>query len=152
MPQNPPEGMPRITPYLAYEDADAAIEWLTRAFAFRERLRSTGSDGSVNHAELELEDGGIMIGAPGGDYRNPRETGGARHIFVHAYVDDVDAHFERAKEAGAAIVAAPADQAYGDRRYHVEDLEGHQWFFAQHVRDVPAEEWGAVEAGAATSS
>ncbi len=75
-----------IAPYLAYEDADAAIEWLTRVFGFTETLRSTGDDGKVNHAELELEGGWIMLGAPGGDYQGPKQTGGARHIFVHAYV------------------------------------------------------------------
>jgi uncharacterized glyoxalase superfamily protein PhnB len=138
-----------ITPYLAYEDADAAIEWLTKAFGFTETLRSTGDDGKVNHAELELEGGVVMIGAPGGDYQGPRKTGGARHVFVHAYVEDVDAHHERAKAAGANVLAAPEDQLYGDRRYQVEDLDGHIWFFAQHVRDVAPEEWGGQTAEAA---
>ena len=56
------------------------------------------------------------------------------------YVDDVDAHFKRAKAAGATILEEPADQFYGDRRYGVEDPEGHQWFFATHVRDVAPED------------
>jgi PhnB protein len=135
-----------ITPYLAYEDADAAIDWLTKAFGFSETLRSTGEDGKVNHAELELEGGSIMLGAPGGDYQGPKRSGGAKHIFVHAYVEDVDAHYERAKAAGANILAAPADQEYGDRRYQVEDLDGHVWFFAQRIRDVDPAEWGATTA------
>ncbi len=141
-----------ITPYLAYEDADAAIEWLTKTFGFTETLRSTGDDGKANHAELELEAGVVMIGAPGGDYKAPKKTGGARHIFVHAYVEDVDAHHERAKAAGANVLAAPEDQAYGDRRYQVEDLDGHIWFFAQHVRDVAPEEWGGQTAEPAGAS
>jgi uncharacterized glyoxalase superfamily protein PhnB len=65
---------------------------------------------------------------------------------VHVYVDDVDAHFERARAAGATILEEPADQPYGDRRYAAEDPEGHQWFFAQHVRDLAPEDWGAVAA------
>lgn len=60
---------PRITPYLLYEDVPAALEWLSRAFGFRERLRFSGKDGTVNHAEIELGDAVIMLGDPG------RETG-----------------------------------------------------------------------------
>jgi PhnB protein len=144
-----------VAPYLAYEDADAAIEWLTRVFGFTETLRSTGDDGKVNHAELDLEGGSIMLGAPGGDYRGPKKTGGAQHVYIHAYVEDVDAHYERAKEAGANVLADPEDQVYGDRRYQVEDIDGHIWFFAQHIRDVDPAEWGAKTAetsGAASSS
>ena len=65
---------------------------------------------------------------------------------VHVYVDDVDAHFERAKGSGATILSEPEDTPYGDRNYRVEDLEGHRWMFAQHVRDVAPGEWGATEA------
>jgi uncharacterized glyoxalase superfamily protein PhnB len=64
---------------------------------------------------------------------------------VHAYVDDVDAHFERAKAAGATMLSEPEDTPWGDRHYRVEDLEGHRWMFAQHVRDVAPEEWGAEQ-------
>jgi len=64
---------------------------------------------------------------------------------VHVYVEDVDAHYTRAKKAGATIVSEPKDQEYGDRRYDAKDVEGHLWSFAQHVRDVPAEEWGATK-------
>jgi uncharacterized glyoxalase superfamily protein PhnB len=59
---------------------------------------------------------------------------------LYVYVDDVDKHFEHARDAGATIIAEPEDQFYGDRRYGAEDLEGHHWYFAQHVRDVPAED------------
>lgn len=145
MPQNPPARMPRITPYLLYEDVAAALDWLSRAFGFRERLRFAAEDGTVNHAEMELADGVIMMGDPGPEYRSPKRLGQGTQQ-VHVYVDDVDAHFERARAAGATIVAEPTDQPYGDRRYDAEDLEGHRWSFAQHVRDVPPAEWGATEA------
>lgn len=135
--------MSRATPYLLYEDVGAALEWLSRAFGFRERLRFQGEDGAVTHAEMELDGGEVMLGWPGPDYRNPRRLGQTTQL-VHVYVEDVDAHFERAREVGAEIVSEPQDQEYGDRRYDVKDPEGHLWSFAQHVRDVTPEEWGAT--------
>ena len=135
--------MQTVTPYLLYEDSDAAIDFLVRAFGFRETLRHAGEDGRVNHAELELGGGTIYLGSPGGDYRTPQQAG----VMVHVYVDDVDAHFARAREAGAAIDSEPKDQPYGDRSYHAKDPEGHSWYFAQHLRDVPAEEWGGQVTG-----
>lgn len=135
--------MSRATPYLLYEDVGAALEWLSRAFGFRERLRFQGEDGAVTHAEMELDGGEVMLGWPGPDYRNPRHLGQTTQL-VHVYVEDVDAHFERAREVGAEIVSEPQDQEYGDRRYDVKDPEGHLWSFAQHVRDVTPEEWGAT--------
>ena len=133
----------RITPYLLYEDVAGALDWLGRAFGFRERLRSEASDGTVWHAEMELEDASVMLGDPGPDYRNPRSLGGST-ILVHVYVEDVDAHCERARAAGAVIHMEPTDEPYGDRRYDCEDPEGHRWSFAQRVRTVPPEEWGAI--------
>ena len=119
-----------VTPYLLYEDAGAAIAWLTRAFGFRENedARFT-NDGTLTHAELDVGDGSrIFLGGPGGDYRSPKQVG--RTSLVYVYVDDTDAHHARAKEAGAAIVEEPHDEAYGDRRYAAEDPEGHLWYFA----------------------
>ena len=115
MPSNPPDNMPRITPYLLYEDVAAALDWLAKAFGFRERLRLPGSDGAITHAEMEMADGVVMMGHPGPDYKNPKRLGQVT-LMVHVYVDDVDAHYERAKAAGAKIVAEPTDQFYGDRR------------------------------------
>lgn len=135
--------MSRATPYLLYEDVGAALDWLSRAFGFRECLRFQGEDGAVTHAEMELDGGEVMLGWPGPDYRNPRRLGQTTQL-VHVYVEDVDAHFERAREAGAEIVSEPQDQEYGDRRYDVKDPEGHLWSFAQRVRDVTPEEWGAT--------
>ncbi len=139
MPANPPENMPRITPYILYEDVGAALDWLTKAFGFSERSRMAAPDGTVNHAEMELSDGVIMMGHPGPDYQNPKRHGHVS-LLINVYVDDVDKHFEQAQAAGAKILDEPEDQFYGDRRYAVEDLEGHRWNFATHVRDVPPEE------------
>ena len=139
MPKNPPENMPRITPYLYYEDVATALDWLTNAFGFRERLRMPGPDGKIIHAELELAGGVVMMGSPSPDYQNPMRSGHVSQL-VNVYVDDVDRHFDRAKGAGATILAEPEDQFYGDRRYLAEDLEGHHWNFAQHIRDVAPED------------
>ncbi len=135
----------RIVPYLLYEDAAGAIEFLTRAFGLRERLRVPTEDGRVSHAELELDGSPLMLGEPGPDYRGPKSAG-TRHTLVHVNVDDVDSHCEHARAAGATIIEEPAEQPYGDRRYAAEDPEGHQWFFARHMRDLAPEEWGAIVA------
>ena len=137
--------MPTITPYLLYEDGARAIEFLTSAFGFREVLRHHSPEGRVWHAELAIGDGNVYLGEPGRDYKSPKTLGGVT-VAIHVYVDDVDAHCERARAAGAAIKEPPADQEYGDRRYSATDLEGHEWFFAQRVREVAPEEWGATVA------
>jgi len=118
----------RIAPYLLYEDAASAIDFLTRAFGFEEVMRMD-DEGVVNHAELRLGDDSIMLGYPGEGYKNPRNAD-HRSALVHIYVDDVNAHFERAKAAGAEIVMEPTDQEYGDRRYDAMDPEGHFWSFS----------------------
>jgi PhnB protein len=150
MPQNPPEGYSRVTPYLYYKDSAAALDFLTSAFGFIEKVRMADENGRVNHAEVAYEDGFVMFGTPGEDYKNPKELGATTQL-VYIYVDDVDAHYEHAKEAGATIVREPEDQFYGDRTYAVADPEGHEWSFATHVRDVSPEEMKAAMAGASSS-
>ena len=140
MPKNPPEDMSRITPYVYYEDVSAALDFLTDAFGFGERMRIPGPDGKPAHAEMEFEDDGvIMLGNPGPEFQSPKRHGHINQL-IYVYVDDVDAHFKQAKAAGATIVAEPEDQFYGDRRYAAKDIEGHEWNFATHIRDVPPEE------------
>ena len=122
-----------ITPYLLYEDAGAAPEWLSNAFGFIEKERIENSDGRVGHAAMDVGGGAsVFLGGPGGDYRSPKRLG-ATTALVYLYVDDVDAHFAHAREAGAEIVDEPADQPYGDRRYSARDLEGQHWYFATPV-------------------
>jgi PhnB protein len=136
---NPPRDMPRITPYLLYKDVAVALDWLSRVFGFTERVRMPAADGSILHAEMAYADGVVMMGCPGPDYQNPRAVGHATQG-LYVYVDDVDAHFAHAKDAGATILAEPQDQFYGDRNYRAEEPEGHQWTFAQHVKDVAQED------------
>jgi uncharacterized glyoxalase superfamily protein PhnB len=137
-----------ITPYLLYADVAAALDWLARAFGFEEVLRYTGEEGYVNHAEMRIGDASIYMGDPGDHYRNPKQLG-QDTVGIYVLVDDVDAHFERAKAAGAEILKPPTDQEYGDRRYDVADPEGHRWYFATHVRDVPVDQWKETTAASA---
>jgi uncharacterized glyoxalase superfamily protein PhnB len=122
--------MQTITPYLFYEDAAAALDFLSRAFGFEEVMRSAMPGGRVAHAEMRLGDGALFLGAPGDGYRGPRSLG-TTTCCIYGYADDVDAHCERARAAGAEIADEPEDQEYGDRRYHARDPEGHDWYFAQ---------------------
>ena len=149
MPQNPPEGTPHVMPYLHYENATAALEFLTSAFGFRERFRMDGPDGRVAHAEVETGDKGVvMLGEPGSEYRNPKHLGAKATSSVYVFVDDVDDHCARAKAAGATVLREPEDQFYGDRNYGAADPEGHEWYFSTHVRDVSMDELGAAMATA----
>jgi uncharacterized glyoxalase superfamily protein PhnB len=130
-------------PMISYEDVGAAADWLTNAFGFRETgQRYTDEEGRVTHAEVELDGALVYLGWPGPDYQSPdhhaKECDHAREWLkvpyvvdgVHIYVDDLDAHYERAKEAGARILREPQDEPYG-RLYNAADLEGHRWMFMQ---------------------
>ena len=131
-----------VEPYILYEDAASAIDFLSKAFGFREVLRSHSPEGRVWHAEMAYGDGTIFLGQPGSEYRNPKVLG-AVTVAIHVYVDDVDRHYDRAQAAGARIRTELADRDYGERRYHAEDPEGHVWMFSQRVREVRPAEWGA---------
>ena len=121
--------MQTVTPYLLYEDAGAALDWLAKAFGFREKERVEGPGGAVAHAEMDVGDGSsVFLGGPGGDYRGPKEVGLTSLVYV--YVEDVDVHHARAAAAGAEIAEEPHDEPYGERRYAAEDPEGHRWYFA----------------------
>lgn len=121
-----------ITPYLLYEDGEAAIEFATRAFGFRVVDRVMGSGGGL-HAELEVApDGGrIYLGQPQGGFRNPATVGRTSQVYV--LVDEVDAHYERARAAGAKIIEELNDLPFGHRRYGCADPQGHEWYFAQPI-------------------
>jgi uncharacterized glyoxalase superfamily protein PhnB len=121
---------PNVCPALHYRDPDAALEWLGRAFGFEEKAVDHSDDGRIQHAELSLGDGLIMFGgvpadAPGVDGAQPPVT-------IYAVVSDPDAHYDRAKAAGAEIVRELADQPYGSREYGARDLEGNAWSFGTY--------------------
>ncbi len=133
---------PDVIPMIAYQDGPTALDWLARAFGFRERARLLGPDGSLGHGEMETGAGVIMLATPTPEYEGPkrhrehcaqaRRWAAVPYIIdgVLVHVDDVDAHHARAKEAGATILSEPEDSPDG-RRYRAEDLEGHRWMFVQ---------------------
>ena len=126
--------MTRIAPYLFYEDAEAAVDFLTRAFGFEEQLRAIGGAGGL-HVELRLDGESVMLGQATWDYRNPRSSDNATAM-VHVYVVDVEALREQARAAGAEIVAELVEQPNGDRRCDIRDPEGHMWSFAEPGGEV----------------
>lgn len=130
-----------VVPVLVYEDVNQAIDWLSRAFGFRERLRAGAPGGSASHAQLAVGDCALMLGRQGAEFRQPRPDEVSQYVVVH--VDNVDGHFEHAREAGARIVKPPADMPFGERQYTVEDPWGHRWTFSQSIADVSPEQWGA---------
>jgi len=133
-----------VVPILIYEDVARAIDWLCGAFGFTERLRAAGRDGTVSHAQLAIAEGAIMLGRQGGPFRPPRPKEVTQYVLIH--VEDIDRHFEHAKQVGARIIEPPTDRPFGERQYTAEDLGGHRWTFSQHIADVAPEEWGATSA------
>jgi PhnB protein len=136
-----PEGYHTLTMYLTVEKADEAIEFYKRAFGATERVRMTAPDGSIGHAELEIGDSVIMVSDPfpQSTVRPPREVG-ATTASVFMYVEDVDAAFKRAIDAGATSSMDVEDMFWGDRFGTVTDPFGHVWSIATHVEDVSPEE------------
>jgi uncharacterized glyoxalase superfamily protein PhnB len=145
-----PAGWPRITPAVYYEDPHAAIDWLCRTFGFEVRLKVEGEGGRIEHCELEFGDGLIMVGTAGlGDtakeawqqfYASPKSIGGKSTQGLAIFVDDVDAHYDRARAAGARIFRELQTSDYGDdywadRTYGANDPEGHVWWFMQRMRE-----------------
>jgi PhnB protein len=150
-----PEGYHTVTPYLAVEDATEAIEYYTKAFGAKERVRMETPDGKVGHAELEIGDSLVMLSDPfpQASTKPPNELGGTS-VSVFMYVEDVDAVVKQAVDAGAMVTMEVADQFWGDRFGSVKDPFGHLWSIATHVEDVPPEEMAerAKAAMAAMSS
>ena len=128
------EADPQVVPYLFYQDADAAMDWLIRAFGFTERLRDQLSDGTVGHGELLADNGGvIMLGSPGADFRGPAKLGEVTQL-VCITVTDLTAHRQRAQAAGADVsdLSVRANRA---QSYTVDDPEGHRWYFSEPLGD-----------------
>jgi uncharacterized glyoxalase superfamily protein PhnB len=136
---NPLDVKQRIIPYLAYADAPSALSFLCEAFGFEERYRMAMEDGRIGHAELAYKDNVIMLASVWREagFASPLDLSGI-HTQVYCGVDDTDAHYERAKAAGATIVAEPANQ-HGERMYRALDPEGHRWLFGSPLAKQPGE-------------
>jgi uncharacterized glyoxalase superfamily protein PhnB len=131
-----------VTPAIHYRDPKAALDWLDRCFGFEVTMAIEGPPDAPEMCHYEMScaagRGRIMVGAEWAQFtRSPVSVGGANTQTIHVLLaGDLDGHCARARAAGVAIVAEPEDQFYGDRIYRASDLEGHQWTFSTHVRDV----------------
>ena len=131
-----------FTSSVFYKDAKAALAWLERAFGFELAMMVTDDDGNIGHAEMRYADALISIGGEWKDVGvSPASIGDKRTQMVRVNLaEDLDAHCERARKAGARIYMEPAEQFYGDRTYSAKDPEGHIWSFSRKTRDVSLDE------------
>ena len=160
MADEPGAARPLVLPQLHYEDPKAAVTWLCEVFGFVEESRMSGPDGTFYLADLRGPNGGVVLvsglGEPvkqrmrtvlGDDFQEGRDASWPNLSYsITVLVGDVDAHFKRARNRGARVIAEPVDQPWGLRDYEVLDLEGRQWNFSQHLRVTNPEEWGATAA------
>jgi PhnB protein len=128
-----PEGYHTATPYLAVQGVPKLMTFLKQAFYAEERERMTAPDGRVSHAEMKIGNSIIMMGEPTGESKSMPGM-------VYLYLDDTDAAYKRALQAGASSLREPTNMFYGDRNAAVTDPVGNQWWIATHVEDVPPEE------------
>ena len=143
----------RIFPFLRYQDAPAAFEWLARAFGFEKQLLVPGQDGTIAHAQLRYGGSLIMIASVSDEaklitiasardddtqLRRPAVVDGASQG-IYVYVDDVATHHDRAKAAGAEIIMELEESEYGSQEYMARDLEGHIWSFGTYAPEVGPE-------------
>jgi PhnB protein len=138
-----PDGYPRVIPSLVIDGASAAIEFYGAVLGTSVRMRMESPGGKVGHAELQLGDSVLMVSDefPDMGFVGPKTVGGTP-VTISVYIEDVDAAFQRALDAGATELRPVENQFYGDRSGQFEDPFGHRWNVATHVEDVPEEEVG----------
>jgi uncharacterized glyoxalase superfamily protein PhnB len=141
-------GSASVVPELVYPDVEQAIDWLCETFGFTELWRAGG-----HRARLGFGNGVVILADADPQYgRAVPRPGQPRSHSVMVKVDDVDGHHARARQHGARILSPPADYAYGERQYSVEDLAGHRWTFTQAIADVLPEDWGGSSTPTPTGS
>jgi PhnB protein len=129
-----PEGHHTVTPYKLVQGAEKLIDFMKKAFDAKESERYSMPDGSIGHAEVKIGDSVIIVSDAQGEEYKPIAAG------IHLYVEDCDATYKRAIEAGATSIREPQDQFYGDRSAGVYDQFGNRWWIATHKEDLPKEE------------
>ena len=127
-----------VIPVLIYPDVREAVDWLSAAFGFIERVRI----GENHRSQLGFGEGAVIVGDVRHDRQPPRPGEVTHSVMVR--VENVDAHCESARAHGARIVMEPTDFEYGERQYTAEDPAGHQWTFSETLADVAPEEWGGT--------
>jgi PhnB protein len=133
-----PEGFRTITPYFSVRDAAKLIEFLKRTFDAKEIETMRMPDGTIMHATVEVGDSFVMIGQAAAKDLGDRNS--LMPAMLYVYVNDADAIFKKAIEAGAKSLLEPMDQFYGDRSGAVEDIAGNQWWISTHKEDISTEE------------
>ena len=128
-----PDGYHTVTPYLVVQDVASLIDFLEQAFNAGEMVRMRSPGGSIMHAEVRIGNSMVMMGEAG-------ENNPPMPAMLHLYLEDADAAYRRALEAGATSLREPEDQFYGDRTAGVKDDFGNQWWLATHIEDVTPEE------------
>ncbi|HZR15632.1 MAG TPA: VOC family protein [Acidimicrobiia bacterium] len=136
-----PDDYRTVTPYLCVDDATAAIDFYTRVFGAKERMRMPAPDGRIGHAELTIGDSVLMLSDeyPEMEIRGPKSIGGTA-VTLSIYVEHVDDVVARAVKGGAKVRRDVQDQFYGDRSGQIEDPFGHVWSVQTHVEDVSPDE------------
>ena len=119
-----------IIPVLTYRDIAKAQAFLVKAFGMREGVLARDGEGNVVHGEVHHGNQVIWLHRVAPEHGMHAASPANESAGLVVYVSDVDAHFERAKAAGAKILSQPVDQDYGHREYGARDLDGHQWWFA----------------------
>jgi uncharacterized glyoxalase superfamily protein PhnB len=132
-----------VLPHVVYQNVAKALAWLTATFGFTEHYRYGESNGQVSGAQMYLGNAYIMLRSARPGETSPSQIGQQTQSLT-VFVEDVDAHYEKTKSAGAKITEQLNETFYGERQYGVEDLEGHRWLFSKHVRDVSPDQWGAA--------
>ena len=132
---------------VSYQDSKAAFRWLEQAFGFEPLFVLLDEQGNLAHSEMGYGSSVVMVGNEWtDDHKSPKSIGGKNTQSVHVQLaigEDIDAHCERARAAGADILAEPETQFYGDRSYRAKDPEGHIWTFGVTVAAKTAAEWDA---------
>jgi uncharacterized glyoxalase superfamily protein PhnB len=127
-----------VIPVLVYPDVREAVEWLTKAFGFEERVQI----GESHRSQMRFGEGAVIVADVRHDQKPPR-AGEVTHL-VMVRIDDARAHCDRAREHGARILMEPTDFEYGERQYTAEDPAGHRWTFSETLDDVHPETWGGT--------
>ena len=128
-----PEGFHNVTPYLVVREVPKLLDFLKQVFKAQEIMRMPTPDGTIMHAEVRIGDSPIMMGEARGEHKPMPGS-------IYLYVDDTDATYQRALQAGGTSLMEPANQFYGDRGASVVDPVGNHWFIATHIEDVQPEE------------
>ncbi len=136
-----PDGYHTVTPSMAVAEAAKAIDFYKKALGAEEALRVPGPGGKIMHAELRIGDSVIMLNdeMPEMGSKGPKSYGGTPVAF-YVYVENLDAAWKRATDAGVTETMPPAEMFWGDRLGGFEDPFGHRWTLAQHVKDPTPEE------------